>query len=110
MEDEWSQYDHDDGSSIIGGFLYHGSAVPDLAGKYVFGDFSLGFAQPAGRLFYADLGKGLIQELVIGDPERPLGLYLKGFGQDNEGEIYVLASSALGPAGTQGVVLKIVQP
>jgi len=108
--DPVAEYDHDDGSAVIGGFLYRGSALPDLAGKYVFGDFSLGFAQPAGRLFYADLAKGQIQELLIGNPERSLGLYLKGFGQDRDGEIYVLGSSFLGPAGTGGVVLKIVRP
>lgn len=33
-------YSHDDGScSITGGFVYRGSAMPDLDGWYVYGDF-----------------------------------------------------------------------
>lgn len=31
-------YGHDDGAAIIGGFVYRGSAVPELYGRYVFGD------------------------------------------------------------------------
>jgi glucose/arabinose dehydrogenase len=106
--DPIAEYDHDDGIAVVGGYVYYGMAIPALAGKYVFGDFSRSFAAPAGRLFYADLGTGLIQELIIGADNRELGLYVKGFGVDADGEIYVLASSKLGPYGTGGVVLKIV--
>jgi len=45
---------------------------------------------------------------AIGRDRHSLGLFVKGVGQDHDGEIYVLASSALGPYGTTGVVLKIV--
>jgi glucose/arabinose dehydrogenase len=106
--DPVAQYDHDDGLSAIGGFVYEGSAIPELAGKYVFGDFSTTFASPLGRLFYADLTTGEIKEfeLLGGDP--PLGLFVKGFGQDAAGELYLLAGTNLGPFGDDGVVLKIV--
>ena len=103
-----AQYDHDEGISAIGGFIYRGSAIPELFGKYVFGDFSSSFSVADGRLFYADLDTGQIQELVIGADDRDLNLYIKGFGQDLDGEIYLLASSNLGPYGTGGKVLKIV--
>lgn len=106
--DPVAQYDHDDGISIIGGYVYRGSEIPELFGKYVFGDFSRSFGAPEGRLFYADLDTGLIREFRIGTDERDLGLYVKGFGQDADGELYVLAGSNLGPFGTGGVVLKIV--
>jgi glucose/arabinose dehydrogenase len=106
--DPVAQYDHDEGISVIGGFIYRGSAIPELFGKYVFGDFSRSFSAPGGRLFYADLDIGLVRELVIGVDDRPLDLYVKGFGQDLDGEIYLLASSNLGPYGTGGKVLKIV--
>ena len=106
--DPVAEYDHDEGSSIIGGYVYRGSAIPELAGKYVFGDFSTGFVAPDGRLFYADLTTGQIHEFVIGHNNRRLGLFVKGFGQDAAGEVYVLASPNLGPYGSQGVVLKIV--
>lgn len=102
------EYDHDEGISIIGGFVYRGSALPELDGKYVFGDFSTSFGQPRGRLFYADLDTGEINEFIIGDDDRMLGIFVKGMGIDESGEIYVIGSSVLGPAGTGGVVLKLV--
>jgi hypothetical protein len=106
--DPMAQYDHDDGLAVVGGYVYYGTAVPDLLGQYVFGDFSLQFASPQGRLFVADLFTGEIQELLIGAQGDPLGLFVKGFGQDRDGEIYPLASTVGGPTGDAGVVLKIV--
>jgi len=49
-------------------------------------------------------------EFKIGDNDRPFGLWLKGFGQDSAGEVYVFGSQQLGPTGTTGKVLKIVPP
>jgi glucose/arabinose dehydrogenase len=104
-----AQYCHNDGTAVIGGFVYHGSAVPALIGKYVFGDFSAPGGTPSGRLFYIDdLASGAIKELRLGYDERRLGLLLKGFGEDSNGEIYVLADTSSGPSGTTGRVLKIV--
>ncbi len=89
------QYDHSEGISITGGFVYRGTEFPDLVGKYVFGDFSnAGFFVPGGRLFYGDLTTGEILEFDLGCE---LGLYVKGFGQDAEGELYVLGGTNLGP-------------
>ena len=61
------EYDHGDGISITGGFVYHGTAIPELQGKYVFGDLAL-HGTPTrtdGRLFYADLTSGLISEFQL---------------------------------------------
>ena len=61
--DPIAQYDtHHEGHSVIGGFVYHGSGIPKLRGKYVFGDFSLLFKFPRGphdygRLFTIDAGR-----------------------------------------------------
>jgi glucose/arabinose dehydrogenase len=109
--DPAAEYDHTQGIATVGGFVYRGSLLPDLVGKYVFGDFSRGFGSPTGRLFYANLDTGLIQELLV-DPGSPFsstqGRYLKGFGEDANGELYVLASTNLGPSGTSGVVYALV--
>ncbi len=35
-------------------------------------------------------------------------MYVKAFGQDADGELYLLAGTSLGPFGTGGTVLKIV--
>jgi hypothetical protein len=36
-----------------------------------------------------------------------VGYYLRGFGQDNDGEIYLAVSSMLGPQGNTGKVFKL---
>ena len=108
LTDPVVQYDHDDGISVIGGHTYYGTEVPELWAQYVFGDFSRGFRSSDGRLLVADLFTGRIQELLIGATGSSLGIYVKGIGQDREGEVYVLASTALGPYGDTGVVLKVV--
>jgi glucose/arabinose dehydrogenase len=101
------EYDHNSGSAVVGGFVYHGSLLPQLDGDYIFGDFSnSSFAGPAnGRLFYADLNTGQINEFNM---TAPLGMWLKGLGEDANGEVFVLASAKLGPTGSTGVVLEIV--
>jgi glucose/arabinose dehydrogenase len=99
-----AEYDHGDGISVIGGFVYRGTALTALTGKYVFGDFlkpSIG----TGRLFYADLSTGKIQEFQIGVPNRLLGVQIKGFGEDPNGEIYVLTDAG---GSTGGKVQKLV--
>jgi hypothetical protein len=106
--DPLAEYDHDEGIAIIGGFVYRGSQIPELFGKYVFGDFTTSFSTPTGRLFYADLSTGQIREFILGANNRPLGYFVKGLGQDAARELYVLAGPDLGPFGTTGLVLKIV--
>jgi hypothetical protein len=87
------EYTHFDGVAVIGGYVYRGSAVPALAGMYVFGEYGYG---GNGRLFYCDLDGGLIKELRIGDPEQDLALFLKGIGEDENGELYALGDGSGG--------------
>ncbi|UHG94087.1 PQQ-dependent sugar dehydrogenase [Spirosoma oryzicola] len=42
------QYDHDEGNAISSGFVYTGTAIPALTGKYIFGDIV------NGRVYYVD--------------------------------------------------------
>ncbi|MGH7321083.1 MAG: PQQ-dependent sugar dehydrogenase [Candidatus Rokuibacteriota bacterium] len=45
--DPIAQYDtHGEGHSVIGGFVYHGNRIPQLQGRYVFGEFSAGIQLP----------------------------------------------------------------
>ncbi|MBN1505860.1 MAG: PQQ-dependent sugar dehydrogenase [Sedimentisphaerales bacterium] len=104
--DPIAEYDHSEGSVVIGGFVYRGSLIPALQGLYVFGDWG-SFAAPSARLFYLDPNLG-IQELRIGLDDRPAGFWLRGFGQDADGELYVFGSTMLGPRGDTGVMLKLV--
>lgn len=106
------QYDHGDGISITGGFVYRGTAIPELFGKYVFGDLALRSLPPRvdGRLFYADLATGEIKEFLLpqfANHQLPNGLTVHGFGEDGNGELYAMVTNT--PAnGTGGIVYKFV--
>jgi glucose/arabinose dehydrogenase len=106
------QYDHGDGISITGGFVYRGTGIPELFGKYVFGDLAIRNAPPRidGRLFYADLEQGTIHEFLLPDFANdmlPNQLTVHGFGQDGHGELYALVTNT--PAnGTGGILYKLV--
>ena len=105
------EYDHSDGISITGGFVYRGSAIPQLFGKYVFGDLALRNAPPRvdGRLFYADLETGEIKEFLLPQFSNgllPNGLTVHGFGEDAAGELYAMVTNT--PSnGVGGIVYQI---
>ena len=107
LSDPVLQYDHDEGTSVMGGHVYHGKAIPALDRLYVFGDYQKPGAG-TGRLFIAKLPGGAIRELRIGHDDRKLGFLLKGFGQDAAGELYACGSPKPGPKGPGGVVVKLV--
>lgn len=94
-----AEYGHHGGSTAIsGGFEYWGTAIPQLSGKYLFGDI------PSGRLFYiemADIKQGKqapIKEWKISiDGKQKTLTELSGnervdlrFGRDAQGELYLL--------------------
>ncbi len=98
------------GRSVIGGFVYRGSAIPGLEGEYVFGDWSRSESGD-GSLFSASRGANgwEMRELSIGNtPTGRIGAFILSFGQDDGGELYVLTSGAAGPSGTGGKVYKLV--
>ena len=94
-----AQYDHDGRvAAVSGGFEYWGTAIPDLAGKYFFGDI------PSGRLFYLNLAdvksgrRAPINEwrVSVNGAQTTLA-ELCGtdrvdlhFGRDKKGELYIL--------------------
>jgi len=105
------EYDHNNGISITGGFVYRGTNMPELYGKYIFGDLAL-VANPVrinGRLFYADLQLGTINVFTLpqfGSEILPNGQTVHGFGQDANGELYALATNT-SANGAGGVVYKL---
>lgn len=108
-----SGFSPEGGITVIGGFVYRGSRSPSLVGKYVFGDFSGQFSVPSGRLYFLEEptpGDYEIREFQIGADDLPYGLFLKGFGEDEDGDVYACGSTALAPVGESGVVERIVVP
>jgi len=79
--DPVTEYGRDLGASITGGFVYRGSAIPDLVGWYVYGDFI------SGRIFGipADSPQGT-ETIVLLEP----GLGISTFAEDQDGELYVI--------------------
>jgi glucose/arabinose dehydrogenase len=76
-------YDHGQGASITGGYVYRGKRWPALQGAYLYGDFAL------GRIWALRVDKGgkkTSNELLV-----PAGqLNVSAFGEDSDGELYLL--------------------
>lgn len=76
-----AEYDHSQGASITGGYVYRGSNVPPLAGKYVYGDFV------SGRIWTLDYDGANADVTQLFNTS----LNISSFGVDRAGELYVLA-------------------
>ncbi|MCH7639141.1 MAG: PQQ-dependent sugar dehydrogenase [Bacteroidetes bacterium] len=75
------EYPHDPGIlAVIGGYVYRGLAIPELAGKYIYGDLG-------GLIWSLDTSGGSPVNEEIGSLA---GCCLTSFGIDHRGEIYVL--------------------
>jgi hypothetical protein len=83
--------------------------VKHLRGHYVFGDYSAEIGDAAAGHLYTLGRHNQVQELVASN-RHPLKLAVLGFGQDREGELYLLANSTGTLNGNTGTVLKIVSP
>jgi hypothetical protein len=116
--DPIAQYDHDEGLSITGGFVYRGKTIRELKGHYIFGDWARSFTEPVpGRLFYLEKGnlnaQGSEEPVTIlefqlpGNPDG-VGTKINGFGRDGNGEIYVIGSELGLLTGNTGRVQKLV--
>jgi glucose/arabinose dehydrogenase len=104
--DPVAEYDHDEGVSVIGGFVYRGRQLPDLRGEFVFGEFAQTFSND-GRLFATDADEEAgFSELRIRGASN-LGASLLGFGQDARGEMYVMTNATIVPFGDTGIVWRI---
>ena len=75
--DPVAEYGRTDGQSVTGGFVYRGSAIPQLSGRYVFADYS------SGRIWAlsSDGQGGFTNEELI---DTNFGLSSFGIGADNE--------------------------
>jgi len=95
---------------IVGGNVYRGTSLAGMQGKYIFGIFSQD-GNPNARIYSADpaaSGMWTYHAISLKDFPDNLGQYLKGFGQDQSGEIYLTTTSQQGPAGNTGKVYKLI--
>ncbi len=99
------EYDHTQGSTVIGGIVYRGEEFPWLQGKVIFAD--LGYSSAVSgivpRLFYGDPGTGEMFQLLDHDAfdriwgtcgaGAPCSIY--SINKDPDGEIMILGKSVL---------------
>jgi glucose/arabinose dehydrogenase len=98
--------------TIIGGNVYRGSELPFLRGKYIFGLFAQKGGTPNGKVYMANpstSGLWSYDDIPFTNMATDLGQYLKGFGQDLNGEVYLMTSGVQGPSGTTGKVYKLTK-
>ncbi|MBA3647675.1 MAG: PQQ-dependent sugar dehydrogenase [Chitinophagales bacterium] len=97
------EYDHTVGKSIIGGFVYRGTKYPEMEGKYIFGDWT-------GKIFVLvqqpATGSWERRDLAIASADLKNNFYINSFGEDENGELYVLGQNGIGPKKS-GVVYRL---
>jgi len=81
------------GCSITGGYVYRGTALPELAGRYLYSDYCKGFLK---SFVYSNGTVSEQKDWNVGNVGN-----VPGFGQDAQGELYVMSSA--------GKVYKIVR-
>jgi glucose/arabinose dehydrogenase len=83
---------HPEAEAVIGGFVYHGTALTGMQGQYIFGDLS-------GKIWsLTETSPNTFTRTTLATP----GFNISSFGQDSAGELYVVDISG-------GRVLKIVR-
>ena len=74
------EYDHGEGQSITGGYVYRGPSLSGLTGHYIYGDFSSG---KIWALDVTDIDDLSNSELL------DTGLNISSFGTDADNELYI---------------------
>ncbi|MBI3934640.1 MAG: PQQ-dependent sugar dehydrogenase [Acidobacteria bacterium] len=69
------------GNSVTGGYIYRGTAVPSLVGKYLYADFGTGILWALSEL---SNGQWRNEELLR------TGLNVSSFGEDEAGQLYLV--------------------
>jgi uncharacterized repeat protein (TIGR03806 family) len=79
--DPVAEYGRAQGYSVTGGYVYRGTAIPALVGRYVFGDFG------SGRIWHIARDTPPTLQVTTGFSS---GLNISSFAQDSAGEVYVV--------------------
>ncbi|MEE8238804.1 MAG: PQQ-dependent sugar dehydrogenase [Nitrososphaerales archaeon] len=81
LEEPIVYYSHSEGCSITGGYVYRGSAST-LDGAYIYGDYC------SGKIWLLRYdGLKVIEHVLLADSD----LQISSFGEDEEGELYILS-------------------
>jgi hypothetical protein len=98
------EYDHDVGISICGGYMYRGKNFPSLHGYYFFGDWT-------GKLFCLketpERKWTVLKPRIDGAKSNDINGRINSFGEDENGEIYIIAQKSIGPKNPTGAIYRI---
>ena len=75
------EYDHSQGCSVTGGYVYRGDQIASLQGYYMYGDYCSG---DIWALAYD--GNGVTENMLLAES----GLSITSFGEDLAGNLYIL--------------------
>jgi glucose/arabinose dehydrogenase len=91
------------GIAVVGGYRYRGP-IDEFDGRYVFADW-----RADGRLFVADPAEeGLWPISTVPLRGESVGSFVRAFGRDPDGRLYVLTSQRGGPVGSTGALHRLV--
>lgn len=97
-----AEYDHSEGRSITGGYVYRGTKSAEMEGKYIFGDWTGTFFMLAQQPATGEWNRFQISlKDFSGD------FYINSFGEDESGELYIMGQASQGPKKA-GKVYQIV--
>jgi predicted dienelactone hydrolase/glucose/arabinose dehydrogenase/sugar lactone lactonase YvrE len=88
IEPVW-EYHHAIGKSLTGGHVYRGKRLPELDGFYLYGDY---ITTKIWGLRYDEAKKRVVANRPIRDPNVPI----LSFGEDEQGEVYLLTTTVSG--------------
>ena len=75
-------YDHTQGCSVTGGYVYHGDKIHSLQGYYIYGDYCSGNIWGLGYD-----GNVVTHNMLLTES----GLSITSFGEDLAGNLYILS-------------------
>lgn len=91
-----AEYGRTEGQSVTGGYVYRGTSIAGLIGRYVFGDFI------TGRIWHISASTAPTAQITGGLVS---GLSISSFGEGVDGELYVVHY-----AGTTGALYRLTSP
>jgi glucose/arabinose dehydrogenase len=77
-------YNHSVGASVTGGYVYRGSAIPELRGRYIYGDFI------SGTIWFLTKENGAWTNAKWPNDKIDTLKNISSFGEDANGELFVI--------------------
>jgi glucose/arabinose dehydrogenase len=91
-----ASYRHDNGCTVVGGYVYRGASFPELAGRYLLVDYCSGNLWTLDSQLALETGQAPITQVAHADTNPT------AFAEDEAGELYLI--------GQNGIIERITAP